>query len=119
MQPGGPQATAVVGGVPVVGFPGNPVSAQVSFVVFVRPLLRRAAGLPAIVGQRLPLADAVSSPAGRRQWLRGSVRDGVVHLVGGPGSHLVVAMASADVLIDVPADVEHLAAGEPVAVLPL
>jgi molybdopterin molybdotransferase len=119
MQPGGPQASATVGGVPVVGFPGNPVSTQVSFAVFVRPLLRRAAGLPAVVEQRLPLAEALVSPVGRRQWLRGRVRDGRVQVVGGPGSHLVAAMASADVLIDVPADAEALAEGAIVTVLPL
>ena len=119
MQPGGPQASATVGEVPVVGFPGNPVSTQVSFAVFVRPLLRRAAGLPALVEQRLPLAEALVSPVGRRQWLRGRVRDGRVHVVGGPGSHLVAAMASADVLIDVPADAEALADGAIVTVLPL
>ena len=46
MQPGGPQATARFEGVPVVCFPGNPVSTQVSFEVFLAPLLRQLAGLP-------------------------------------------------------------------------
>jgi molybdopterin molybdotransferase len=119
MQPGGPQATAVVRGVPVIGFPGNPVSTQVSFTVFVRPLLREAAGLPPLQPRRLPLAEAIRSPAGRRQWLRGSVRDGAVVPVSGPGSHLVATMAAADVLLDVPAAVEDLAAGDLVAVVPL
>ena len=120
MQPGGPQGTAVVDGVPVVCFPGNPVSAQVSFAVFLRPLLRGAAGLPPIRPLRLALAEAVlRSPAGRRQWLRGRADGGRVRPVGGPGSHLVSAMAAADVLIDVPADVTELLAGTEVAVLPL
>jgi molybdopterin molybdotransferase len=119
MQPGGPQATALLGGVPVICFPGNPVSAQVSFTVFVRPLLREAAGLSPLPAERLPLASAVRSPAGRRQWLRGAVENGRVSPVAGPGSHLVAAMARAGVLIDVPADVEDLPAGAVVAVLPL
>jgi molybdopterin molybdotransferase len=119
MQPGGPQATALLGAVPVICFPGNPVSAQVSFTVFLRPLLRAAAGLPPVDPLRLPLAAAIRSPSGRRQWLRGAVENGEVHPVAGPGSHLVAAMARADVLIDVPAEVEALAAGALVAVLAL
>lgn len=119
MQPGGPQATARVHGTPVVCFPGNPVSTQVSFTVFVRPLLRAAAGLPPIEARAVPLAAGIVSPHGRRQWLRGAIRDGRVHPVGGPGSHLIVAMAKADVLIDVPAEVETLTAGETVEVLSL
>lgn len=119
MQPGGPQATALLGQVPIVCFPGNPVSTQVSFTVFVRPLLRAAVGLPPLEPQRLPLATALRSPAGRRQWLRGTVENGAVHVVAGPGSHLVAAMARATALIDVPADAESLAAGTEVAVIPL
>ncbi len=47
MQPGGPQATAIFDGVPVICFPGNPVSTQISFEVFVAPLLRTASGVAA------------------------------------------------------------------------
>ena len=119
MQPGGPQGLASVRGVPVVCLPGNPVSAQVSFTVFLRPLLRASAGLPPIAAVQLPLAAAVHSPAGRRQWLRGVVKDGAVQPVGGPGSHLVVTMAGADVLIDVPSETDFAAAGSMVSVLPL
>jgi len=119
MQPGGPQGFASVRGVPVVCLPGNPVSAQVSFTVFLRPLVRAAVGLPPVPVQTMPLAAAVHSPKGKRQWLRGVVKHGSVYPVGGPGSHLVVAMAGADVLIDVPAETDFVAAGSNVAVLPL
>ena len=71
MQPGGPQATAVFEGVPVVCFPGNPVSTQVSFEVFLAPLLREVAGLPAAVREGRALVGATDSPAGKRQFLRG------------------------------------------------
>lgn len=119
MQPGGPQGSASVRGTPVVCFPGNPVSAQVSFTVFLRPLLRAAVGLPPVAAVTMPLAEGVHSPRGKRQWLRGVVEDGAVRPVGGPGSHLVVAMAAADVLIDVPADADFVGAGSVVPVLPL
>ncbi|MGT2425108.1 molybdopterin molybdotransferase MoeA [Amnibacterium kyonggiense] len=119
MQPGGPQGFASVRGVPVVCLPGNPVSAQVSFTVFLRPLLRGAVGLPPIPAVSMTLAAAVHSPKGKRQWLRGVVKAGSVYPVGGAGSHLVVAMAGADVLIDVPADADFVGAGSTVSVLPL
>ncbi len=56
MQPGGPQGLALVDEVPVLTFPGNPVSTMVSFEVFVRPLLRRAAGCRGAAGGRAPRA---------------------------------------------------------------
>ncbi|SDS76189.1 molybdopterin molybdochelatase [Paraoerskovia marina] len=119
MQPGGPQGWGTYRGTPILTFPGNPVSAQVSFVVLLRDELLRAAGLPGRGTVRLPLAGATTSPAGRRQFLRGA-RDGdAVRVVGGPGSHLVATMARADVLIDVPEDVTELQAGDEVEVWPL
>ncbi len=119
MQPGGPQGTTVVNGTPVLSFPGNPVSTMVSFEVFARPLLRRAAGLPDVVTDDIPLAESITSVPNKRQFLRGRRTDGAVELVAGPGSHLVAAMAWADVLIDVPAEVRSLPAGSNVRVLEL
>ncbi|MFX0575216.1 gephyrin-like molybdotransferase Glp [Nocardia nepalensis] len=128
VQPGGPQGLTVVDGVPVLSFPGNPVSTMVSFEVFARPILRRLAGLPEVEIYEVPLRDAVRSPEGRRQFLRGRlVRDDAaapglhrnpeaVEVVSGPGSHLIAGMAWADVLIDVPAEVTALPVGAPVRV---
>ncbi|WP_282784225.1 molybdopterin-binding protein, partial [Nocardia sp. CC201C] len=116
VQPGGPQGVTVVDGVPVVSFPGNPVSTAVSFEVFARPILRELAGLPPVDTTELALLESVRSPAGRRQFLRGRRTDGGVALVAGPGSHLIASMAAADVLIDIPAEVTELPAGTPVRV---
>ena len=115
MQPGGPQELAHWHDVPVVSFPGNPVSSQLSFEIFVAPTLRELAGLPARVVETRVLDSAVRSIAGRRQFLRGkrTGRDGVTP-VGGPGSHLVAALAASDVLIVVPEDLVELAAGDSV-----
>ena len=119
MQPGGPQATAVVVGTPVLNFPGNPVSTLISFEVFARPEIRRAAGLPPTEPEELPLAAAVTSIPRKRQVLRARRTHAGVELVSRPGSHLVAAMAWADVLLDVPADVTSLDAGQLVKVIPL
>lgn len=116
MQPGGPQATAVVDGVPVLCFPGNPVSTQVSFAVFLRAPLREAAGLPELPLRTARLTEAVHSVPGKRQFLRGRVGADGVAPVSGPSSHLVAAMANADVLIDLPVEAETVEAGADVTV---
>lgn len=120
MQPGGPQGAGRYRGVPVATLPGNPVSSSVSFELFVRPALRAAMGLPA---QRprvtARLTEALESPADLRQFRRGAldVTSGTVAPVGGPGSHLLGALARSDCLIDIPEAMTHLAAGDEVVVL--
>ena len=114
MQPGGPQATAVFAGVPVVCFPGNPVSTQVSFEVFLAPLLRAMAGLPPARRELRNLSHAVTSVAGKRQFLRGRAVPGSEHpveVVSGASSHLVAGLAASDLLIDIPEAVSSLEAG--------
>ncbi|QZN84890.1 gephyrin-like molybdotransferase Glp [Cellulomonas sp. C5510] len=119
MQPGKPQGLAWVGErrVPVLGLPGNPVSAYVSFHLFARPLLRLLAGhatLSApVVGARL--TQAVSHKAGRRAYLRVRLTAGpdgwLATPVGANSSHLLGALAHADALLVVPEDVTHMEAG--------
>src|SRR5699024_3932065 len=81
--------------------PGNPVSALVSFVVLLRPLLLEAVGREPVRAVRGRLTGAVSSPAGRTQYLRAVLGPGAdgerptVEPVSGPGSHLVATMARA------------------------
>ncbi len=112
MQPGGPQATAVLHGVPVIGFPGNPVSTQLSFEVFLAPILREHAGLPAALREERTLVGDVKSVSGKRQFLRGrAVGENRVEIVGGASSHLVAGFAAADLLVDIPADMTSLAKG--------
>jgi molybdenum cofactor synthesis domain len=112
MQPGGPQAIAAYRGVPVVCFPGNPVSSQLSFLLFVEPILREIARLPDRIRVTRVLDEPITSAPGKRQFLRGrALPDGRVATVGGPSSHLVAALAAADVLLDVPEDATELPAG--------
>jgi molybdopterin molybdotransferase len=112
MQPGGPQAIGSFEGIPVVCFPGNPVSSQLSFLLFVEPLLREIAGLPDRIRVTRVLDAPVTSVAGKRQFLRGrALPDGRVETLGGPSSHLVAALAAADVLLDIPEDATELPEG--------
>lgn len=117
MQPGGPQATAVYEGVPVVCFPGNPVSTQLSFEAFVAPVLRESAGLPPRREGFRTLTAKLESVKGKRQFLRAILGDNdTVEVSSGPGSHLVAGLAAADALVVVPEAVTSLAAGEMVEV---
>lgn len=122
MQPGGPQGfgpAMLPGGrrIPIVAFPGNPVSALVSFELFLRPVLRSFAGLPAArPTQRAVLAHPVTSPPARHQVRRGTLRaDGTVE-VGAPSSHLLHAYALANVLVHLPVGVAELPAGAEIEV---
>src|SRR4051794_3799328 len=127
MQPGKPQGFGTIGpdSTPIVTLPGNPVSAFVSFEVFVRPVIRRMLGVEPLGRPvvRAVLAEAISSSAGRRQYARGwlDVRDGryVVAPVGGAGSHLLGGLAHSNALIVVPEDVTSLDEGAAVDVMVL
>jgi molybdopterin molybdotransferase len=123
MQPGGPQGAGRMddlGGVGVVTLPGNPVSSQVSFEVFVRPALRAALGHPQPDRPAVSatLSERWTSTPGRRQFRRGLLDavHGTVREIGGPPSHLLAAMARADCLVIVPEDVTELEEGSAVEV---
>ncbi len=115
MQPGMPQGAGRVAGTPIVTVPGNPVSALVSFEVFIRPALRSAMGLPARYRQRRSavLTETLTSPPGKRQFRRGvfDAAAGTVASSGPPGSHHVRWLASANCLLDIPADVVEMPVG--------
>lgn len=119
MQPGKPQGFGSIGPehTPLLALPGNPVSAYVSFELFVRPAIRALMGLEEVhrptVRAALTTAGALSSPAGKRQFLRGVYDEvsGTVVPVGGSGSHLIAALARADALIVVPEDVTSVEPG--------
>lgn len=113
MQPGKPQGFGFLDGTPIICLPGNPVSAYVSFVLFVRPALRKLRGHPEPIASpiRARLAHEMTSPAGKTQFLRGAYADGIVSQVRGPGSHLIGALAAANALVEIPAEATTLAAG--------
>ncbi|MFR9795909.1 gephyrin-like molybdotransferase Glp [Streptomyces sp. MS06] len=123
MQPGKPQGFGSIGPdhTPLLALPGNPVSSYVSFELFVRPAIRALMGLQDVHRPRttasLAAERALTSPRGRRQFLRGTYADGEVTPVGGAGSHLVAALAHADALIVVPEDVESVEPGTDVEVV--
>jgi molybdopterin molybdotransferase len=127
MQPGKPQGFGHLGDhVPIFCLPGNPVSALVSFEVFVRPAIRKLLGKRSIQRATVQAAalERIESPAGVRQYRRGVLHREAnggysVTLVGGPGSHLIAAMASANCLVVIDEEVTEVVSGSRVTVIPL
>jgi molybdopterin molybdotransferase len=123
VQPGGPQGFGRYLGLPVLTLPGNPVSAALSFEIFVRPALLAALGHPEVARKRLraQVSTAMKSPAGRRQYRRGHYDAGAVQAVpvGGAGSHLLAAFAQSNCLIEIPEDVTEVAEGDEVELVML
>lgn len=120
MQPGMPQGFGVLGEdqIPVFTLPGNPVSAMVSFEVFVAPALRRMAGR---LQDETSLVTAVAAqdwtaPAGKVQYARVVLNHGssgyTATLAGLQGSHALGSLAGANALAVIPADVTSVRAGD-------
>jgi molybdopterin molybdotransferase len=124
MRPGKPITFGSLRGRPVFGLPGNPVSAMVTFELFVRPALRTLAGHHALHRPtvRARALERITNPGNRRGYLR--VRlvpegDGYgARLTGDQGSGILRSMVLADGLAVVPEDTT-LEPGDPVPVLVL
>ncbi len=128
MQPGMPQGFGTVGAdaTPIFTLPGNPVSAFVSFEMFVRPVIRKLAGHTDLsrLGETATASHGWRAPAGKTQLARGELdttEDGrrVVRLAGAQGSNVLGGLAQASCLVVVPEDVTQVDEGDVVYCLPL
>ena len=118
MQPGMPQGSGTVDGTPIITLPGNPVSALVSFEVFIRSPLRAAMSLPNHARPRRTavLTEDLTSPRGKRQFRRGVLDGDTVTSYGPPASHHLRWLASANCLLEIGEDVGALPSGSRVDV---
>jgi len=125
LRPGKPLMFATIGGVPLIGLPGNPVSTLVAFELFVRPALLKLQGRTDLERPRLTAIaeEPLHNPPHLEQYFRGIARhDGarlLVRLTGDQGSHVLRSMADANCLVVVPLGTSEVAAGSPVEILPL
>jgi molybdopterin molybdotransferase len=125
VKPGKPLWFGVRGQTLVFGVPGNPVSALVSFELFVRPAVLALQGIVE-AGPRFALGtlgEPVRRNDARDELVRArSSLDGgrlVLRPVAGQDSHMIVRAAEADALLFVPRGEGELVPGEPVRYLPL
>ena len=126
MRPGAPLAFGSLGGVPWIGLSGNPVSAMVSFELFVRPAIRRLLGARDLFRATIPVrtAEAVTLAASLMHFLRVVIipaDDGIpeARLSGSQSSAVLTALARADGLLILPGDRLEIEAGEVHRALPL
>ncbi len=121
MKPGKPLAFGVIQGVPVLGLPGNPVSAMVSFEQFARPAILKMLGKTRL---RKPTVEAILEEDVRSsRWCNFkravvSKREGQYYAsVAGPrGSGVLTSMVKANGLAIIPEGIRQMKAGERVTV---
>jgi len=122
VKPGKPMVFGVRNRTLVFGLPGNPVSAMVSFLEFVRPALLKMSGAGKLNKPEVYAIadDGIRKKAGRMEFLRGyfSVRGGEIHVTttGPQGSGILRSMSEANCLIVLPEDSEGFQKGDRVTI---
>jgi molybdopterin molybdotransferase len=117
VRPGKPILFGAVGDLSVIGLPGNPTSAMVTFEEFVRPAIRTMLGAPPLRPEiQVVVDDRIDNRGGRRTYARVVLRqeDGAFHaaLAGAQDSAMLLPLARADGLLIVPEDRVELLPGE-------
>jgi molybdopterin molybdotransferase len=124
MRPGKPLTFGHYQNIPFIGLAGNPVSAFIGFMVFVRPVVEKMLGgsQQAQVTVRARLAEPIRSD-GRQSYLRAHIYtengERYAKLTGHQGSGNLFSMVQANALLIIPAGVKSLATGEEVNAWPL
>jgi molybdopterin molybdotransferase len=96
----------------VLGLPGNPASAYVTFAIFGAPLVRTLLGLPPLAESRTAtLAQTVVHAPGRKEYLRAKLQGNIVTPLTNQASGAAVSLAHANALLVVPANAERLEQG--------
>ena len=126
MRPGAPLAFGTVAGAPWIGMSGNPVSAMVTFEIFVRPVIRRLLGHRAIFAQTVSVRvmRPITLAAPLMHFLRVILTDDGkgaygAELAGSQSSSVITAMARANALLILPGDRLEIDEGEIHRALPL
>ena len=119
MRPGAPLAFGMIGSVPWLGLPGNPVSALATFELFAKPIIRRLRGERAIFPMPVPcvVAEPIELTTPLTHFLRCSLApdddgDLLARLTGSQSSSQLSSMAMANALLIVPAEMMKVRAGE-------
>ena len=113
MRPGAPVGFGLLGSIPWIGLPGNPVSTMVTFELFVRPAIRRLQGhaLPFRRIVRVVTQESITLGPKLRHYLRAIVEGRNARLTGPQGSGILTSMARANALLIVPADMPSVPVG--------
>lgn len=121
IKPGKPVVLGIIKGKPVIGIPGYPVSAALTFMLFVKPLVFALQGLKAPGPDTISakLSRQVASSLGQEEFIRvklGSVSGNLIATPVTRGAGALMSLVHADGIVRVPAQSEGIAAGTPVFV---
>ena len=113
MRPGKPVAFGNYRSIPLIGLAGNPVSAFVGFLVFIRPVILKISGVKKIFPTFIPMKiDAAVESDGRQSYLRANAAliDGewIAHPASHQGSGNVLSMVNSNALLIIPPGVKSL-----------
>lgn len=118
MKPGKPLAFGRMGGTPLLGVPGNPVAAAVSFLLFARPAIRKMLGCQDVAPKAVDVvaAEPLDNRGHRRHYVRARLErqaDGppLAFVVGEQGAGILSSLAAADALLVVPEELERVVVG--------
>jgi molybdopterin molybdotransferase len=118
MKPGKPLAFGHIGATPLLGVPGNPVAAAVSFLLFGRPAIRKMLGYETLAPctTEVVAAHPIDNRGQRRHYVRVRLEanpDGppLARVVGEQGAGVLSSLAAADALLVVPEQMERVPAG--------
>ena len=121
MRPGKPLMAGLLDGTPIIGLPGNPVSALVCGHIFLAPVIRALQGLPAVPTPRLkaPLAQPLPENGPREHYMRARLEDGTITAFERQDSSLLRTLSHANALIVRPVGDGARQVGELVEYVPL
>jgi molybdopterin molybdotransferase len=123
MKPGKPLAFGLIQGTPLLGLPGNPVSAMVSFELFARPAILTMLGQRKLSRPTLAavLVDEIKRKDNRRHYVRVTIEKqgdlNLARLTGDQGSGILLSMVKADGLAIISEDLEYVPVGSGVRVM--
>jgi molybdopterin molybdotransferase len=122
VKPGKPFLFGRAGGSAIFGLPGNPVSAFVTFLLFVRPAILRLMGARddqlLLPRTNATLAGDVNNDGDRPHYVRGQIAEGKFNAIGRQESHALYGLSRANALLRVAAG-ESVRSGATVSVIPL
>jgi molybdopterin molybdotransferase len=124
IKPGRPVALGQIAGAPLIGLPGNPVAALVTFVVLARPLILRLAGATASAPRVFPVRAgfAYRKKPGRREYVRASLwregKDLVAAKYPRDGAGIISSITQSEGLVIIDEETSEVAPGMTVDFLP-
>ncbi|HEY0328458.1 MAG TPA: gephyrin-like molybdotransferase Glp [Rhodopseudomonas sp.] len=122
IKPGHPVTLGVMDGTPLLGLPGNPVAAMVTFWAIGRPLLDRLAGATSVPSLRLSVQCGFHhlKKSGLREYVRVQIKpDGIAYVYPKKGTGILTSLTEGDALLELTEELTSIRAGDFAPCIPL